>query len=64
MRILERQPYPSSPNELATNIPTMSSFERLQQEVKGLDEVVNERDIRVSETKEDIRNIKVGVEAF
>ncbi|KFY03044.1 hypothetical protein V490_00338 [Pseudogymnoascus sp. VKM F-3557] len=64
VRLLEHQPYAGSPNEPATDVPTASSFERLQQEVKGLDEVVNERDIRVSEAEEDIGNIKAGVEEF
>ncbi|OBT38928.1 hypothetical protein VE00_10559 [Pseudogymnoascus sp. WSF 3629] len=64
VRMLERQPYAGSPNEPATDVPTASSFERLQQEVKGLDEVVNQRDIRVSEAEEDIGNIKAGVEEF
>ncbi|KFY78589.1 hypothetical protein V499_02286 [Pseudogymnoascus sp. VKM F-103] len=64
VRLLEHQPYAGSPNEPATDVPTASSFERLQQEVKGLDEVVNERDIRVSEAEEDIRNIKAEVEEF
>ncbi|OBT99037.1 hypothetical protein VE01_02269 [Pseudogymnoascus verrucosus] len=60
VRVLEHQPYAGSPNELATDVP-LSSFERLQQEVKGLDEVVNERDIRISEAEEDIVNIKAEV---
>jgi hypothetical protein len=64
VRLLEQQPYACSPNEPATDVPTASSFERLQQEVKGLDEVVNERDIRVSEAEEDIGNIKVEVDEF
>jgi hypothetical protein len=65
MRLLEHhQRYAGSPNETATDVPTASSFERLQQEVKGLDEVVNERDIRVSEAEEDIGNIKAEVEEF
>jgi hypothetical protein len=63
VRVLEHQPYAGSPNELATDVPP-SSFERLQQEVKGLDEVVNERDIRISEAEEDIVNIKAEVEDF
>ncbi|OBT63729.1 hypothetical protein VE03_06162 [Pseudogymnoascus sp. 23342-1-I1] len=65
VRSLEHhQHYARSPNETATDVPTASSFERLQQEVKGLDEVVNERDIRVSEAEEDIGNIKADVEDF
>ncbi|ELR07568.1 hypothetical protein GMDG_08483 [Pseudogymnoascus destructans 20631-21] len=52
----------NAPNEIATDVPTASSFERLQQEVKGLDEVVNERDIRVSEAEGDIGNIKAEME--
>ncbi|KAL5351956.1 hypothetical protein ACLOAV_003818 [Pseudogymnoascus australis] len=65
MRSLEHhQRYASSSNEIATDVPTASSFERLQKEVKGLDEVVNERDMRVSEAEEDIGNIKAEVEEF
>jgi hypothetical protein len=64
VRLLERQPYASSPNDPATDGPTAYSFERLQEVVTGLDEVVNERDIRVSEAEEDIGNIKAEVEEF
>lgn len=65
MRLLEHhQRYASSPNEIATDVPTASSFERLQKEVEGLNEVVNERDIRVSEAIEDIGNIKEEVEGL
>jgi len=62
VRLLEIQPYGGSHNEPVTDVPTASSFEQLQRDVKELDEVVGQRGIRMLETEENIEIIKAEVE--